>query len=142
VSVLPPIEEEFVSAGEVRVEVRLVAILGEESELAAQAAECANDQGRFWDFHDVLYANQEGENRGAFARENLKRFAGALALDAVAFDSCLDSGKYASLVTEDTDEALQQGVDKTPTILVNDKEVTSTLDDVRAAIQEELASGS
>ncbi len=130
------------SAGQVRVEVRLIAILGEESELAAQAAECANDQGRFWDYHDVLYANQEGKNRGAFARENLKRFAEALALDGTAFDSCLDTGKYASKVTDDTDEARQQGVNETPTILVNGKEVTSTLDDVRAAIQEELASGS
>jgi protein-disulfide isomerase len=142
VSVLPPIEEEFVSAGQVRVEMRPVAILGEESELAAQAAECANDQGRFWDFHDVLYVNQEGENRGAFARENLKRFAGALELDRAAFDSCLDSGEYASKVAEDTDAARQQGVNKTPTILVNGKEVTNSLDDVRAAIQEELASGS
>lgn len=121
---------------------RLIAILGEESELAAQAAECANDQGRFWDYHDVLFANQEGENRGAFLSENLKRFAEALALDGMAFDSCLDSGKYASKVTDDTDEARQQGVNATPTILVNGKEVTSTLDDVRAAIQEELASGS
>ncbi len=121
---------------------RLIAILGEESELAAQAAECANDQGRFWDYHDVLFANQEGENRGAFLSENLKRFAEALALDGTAFDSCLDSGKYASKVTDDTDEARQQGVNATPTILVNGKEVTSTLDDVRAAIQEELASGS
>ncbi len=130
------------SAGQVRVEMRLIAILGEESELAAQAAECANDQGRFWDYHDVLFANQEGENRGAFLSENLKRFAEALALDGTAFDSCLDSGKYASKVTDDTDEALQQGVNSTPTILVNGKDVTSTLDDVRAAIQEELASGS
>jgi protein-disulfide isomerase len=72
----------------------------------------------------------------------LKRFAEALALDRTAFDSCLDSGEYASKVTEDTDEARQQGVNKTPTILVNGKEVTSSLDDVRAAIQEELASGS
>lgn len=121
---------------------RLIAILGEESELAAQAAECANDQGRFWDYHDVLFANQEGKNRGAFLSENLKRFAEALALDGMAFDSCLDSGKYASKVTDDTDEARQQGVNATPTILVNGQEVTSTLDDVRAAIQEELASGS
>ncbi len=130
------------SAGQVRVEMRLIAILGEESELAAQAAECANDQGRFWDYHDVLFANQEGKNRGAFLSENLKRFAEALALDGMAFDSCLDSGKYASKVRDDTDEARQQGVNATPTILVNGKEVTSTLDDVRAAIQEELASGS
>lgn len=141
VSVLPTIEEEFVAAGQVNVEMRPVAILGEESELAAQAAECANDQGRFWDFHDALYANQRGENRGAFSRQNLKRIAEALALDRAAFDSCLDSGKYASKVTGDTDEARQQGVTKTPTMFVNGTEVESTLEAVRAAIEEELAAG-
>ena len=142
VSVLPPVEEEFVSAGQVKVEVRPIAILGEESEVAAQAAECANDQGRFWDYHDALYANQRGENKGAFSRENLKRFAEALALDTAAFDSCLDSGKYASMITGGTDEARQRGINKTPTIFVNGREVANNLDAVRAVIQEELATGS
>ena len=95
-SVLPSIEEEFVSTGQVKVQARPIAFLGEESDLAAQAAECANDQERFWEFHDTLYANQRGENKGAFSRENLKRFAEALELDTAAFGSCLDSGRHAS----------------------------------------------
>src|SRR3990170_1913848 len=99
VSVLPVIEEEFVSTGQAKVQMRPIAILGGESDLATQAAECANDQGRFWEYHDTLYANQEEEhNIGVFSSENLKRFAEALALDTAAFDSCLDSRKYAAKV--------------------------------------------
>ena len=142
-SVLPPIEEEFVSTGQVKVQARPIAIRGEESSLSAQAAECANDQGRFWDFHDTLYANQRGENKGAFSRENLKRFAEALELDTAAFDSCLDSGKYASKVGDDTERARQMGVTSVPTIFVNGRVVAGATDadKIRAAIQEELGTG-
>ncbi len=142
-SVLPLIEEEFVSTGQVKVQARPVAFLGEESGLAAQAAECANDQERFWDFHDTLYANHRGENKGAFSRENLKRFAEALELDTAAFDSCLDSGKYASKVRNDTEAARQMGITSTPTILVNGRVVAGATDadKIRTVIQEELGTG-
>jgi protein-disulfide isomerase len=141
VSVLPQIEEEFVSTGQVKVQARTFAFLGEESDLAAQAAECANDQERFWDFHDTLYANQGGENKGAFSRENLKRFAEALELETAAFDSCLDSGKYASKVREDTEAARQLGVNSVPTVFVNGQPVSWHLEDLQAAIREALGSG-
>jgi protein-disulfide isomerase len=140
-NVEPVIEDEFVSTGQVKVQARTVAILGEESNLAAQAAECANDQGRFWDFHDTLYANQKGENKGAFVPKNLKRFAEALGLDMAAFDSCLDSGKYASKVKDDTDAARQLGLSSTPTVFVNGQAVSWHLEDLRAAIQQALGSG-
>jgi protein-disulfide isomerase len=141
VSVLPSIEEEFVSTGQVKVQARPIAFLGEESGLAAQAAECANDQERFWEFHDTLYANHRGENKGAFSRENLKRFAEALELDTAAFDSCLDSGKYASKVGDDTEAAQQLGVNSVPTTFVNGQEVSWRLEDLQAAIQEALGTG-
>ncbi len=141
-SVLPPIEEEFVATGQVKVQVRPIAILGEESELATQAAECANDQGRFWEYHDTLYANQVSRhNVGVFSQDNLERFAEALALDTTAFDFCLDSGKYAARVTDDTNAALQMGVESTPTILVNGQKVASTVAELRFAIEEALGSG-
>jgi protein-disulfide isomerase len=143
VSVLSPIEEEFVISGQVKVQARSVAILGGESHLAAQAAECANDQGRFWEFHDTLFANQKrGENKGAFSRENLKRFAEALELDSTAFDSCLDTGQYASKVRDDTEAAVQMGVNSVPTMYVNDQRVSWQLEDVQAAVREALGSGS
>ncbi len=143
-SVLPIIEEEFVSTGQVKIQMRPVAILGEESGLAAQAAECANDQERFWDFHDTLYANHWGEhNSGAFSGENLKSFAEALELDTAAFDACLDSGKYASKVGDDTEAARQMGISTVPTIFVNGQVVSGATDadKIRAAIQEELGTG-
>lgn len=140
-SVLPSIEEEFVSTGQVMVQSRPIATQGEESVLAAQAAECANEQGQFWEFHDTLYANQRGGNKGAFSPENLKRFAEALGLDTAAFDSCLDSGRYASKVREDTEKARQMGVNAVPTIFVNGRAVAWYLETVRAAIEEELGSG-
>jgi protein-disulfide isomerase len=140
VSVLPSIEEEFISTGQAKFQARTIAILGDESSLAAQAAECANDQGRFWDYYDTLYANQRGENKGAFLQENLKRFAEALGLDTAAFDSCLDSGKYASKVKDDTDAARQTGINSTPSVFVNGKVVAQAtdLDGMRAAIQQAL----
>jgi protein-disulfide isomerase len=138
VSVLSPIEEKFVTTDQVKVQARPIAILGEESVLAAQAAECANDQGQFWQFHDTLFANQSGRNEGAFSQENLERFAEALNLDTAAFDSCLESGKYASKVSDDTDAARQQGITAVPTILVNGQAVSWQLEDVEAAIQEAL----
>jgi protein-disulfide isomerase len=141
VSVLGPIEEEFVSNGQVKVQAGPIAILGEETDLAAQAAECANDQGQFWEFHDVLFANQPHEQKGAFSPENLKRFAEALDLDTAAFDTCLDSGKHASKVVDDTDAARQQGVNAVPTILVDGQAVSWHLEDVRAAIREALDAG-
>lgn len=142
-SVLPPIEEEFISSGEVKLQARPIAVLGGESDLAAQAAECANDQGRFWEFHDTLYANQSGENEGAFSEENLKRFAEALELDTAAFDSCLDSGKHASRVRDDTEAARQMGISSVPQLFVNGENVAeaTNTDSVRAAIQEALGSG-
>lgn len=140
-SVLPSIEEEFVSTGQVKVQARTFAFMGEESVLASQAAECASDQGRLWDFHDTLFANQRGRDQGAFSSDNLKRFAEALELETAAFDSCLDSGKYASKVREDTEAGRELGVDSVPTILVNGRAVSWRLEDLRAAIQEELGTG-
>ena len=137
-SVLPTIEEEFLLTGKAKLELRPIAFLGELSGLAAQAAECANEQGRFWRFHDILYANQGGKGSDAFSREHLQRFAVALDLDTDAFASCLGSGRYASTIADYTNAAQQRGVNSTPTVFVNGKEVGASLQEMRAAIQEGL----
>lgn len=72
-----------------------------ESQNAAMAAYCAGDQGKFWEYHDILYANQDGENQGTFDRKYLLDFAGELGLDNETFRSCLDGRKYAELVKQD-----------------------------------------
>lgn len=72
-----------------------------ESQDAAAAAYCAGDQGKYWEYHDILFNNQNGENIGDFARRRLDAFASTLGLDAAAFKSCMDSGKYAEKVKQD-----------------------------------------
>jgi protein-disulfide isomerase len=100
-----------------------LAFLGQESIWAAEAADCADEQGRFWDYHDKLYAEQAGENRGAFSKDNLKRFAADLALDQSAFAACLESDRYAAQVKAETDAGRQQGVRSTPTLFVNGQQI-------------------
>ena len=75
--------------------------MGPESTWAAEASECAADQDAFWEYHDLLFDKQAGENRGAFDKENLKQWAADLDLDTEAFNECLDSGKYTELVATD-----------------------------------------
>ena len=71
----PKIQQDYVADGRVKLVFQPVALIGEESIWAAEAAECANEQGKFWDYHDKLFENQHGENQGAFSMDNLKRFA-------------------------------------------------------------------
>ncbi len=99
-----------------------------ESHWAAYAAECANDQGKFWEYHDKLYYEYRGPNSGAFTRDNLKKYAGELNLDLKAFNPCLDSDKYAKLVYDQLFEALQIKLPGTPYFLLNGRKLdTPTL---------------
>ena len=95
------------------------AFLGDESQWAAEAAECAGDQDAYWEYHDYLFSHQNGENQGAFSKDNLKKFAVELKLDTQAFNECMDSGKYTQLITDQTNFARQLGVQSTPSFLVN-----------------------
>jgi protein-disulfide isomerase len=99
------------------------AFLGDESFQAAEASECAADQDAFWEYHDLLFNNQNGENRGAFSAENLKAFAAELDLDTDEFNQCLDSGKYTEAVSSATGAAQSIGVRSTPAFIVNGQPV-------------------
>lgn len=99
------------------------AFLGDESFQAAEASECAADQDAFWEYHDLLFNNQNGENRGAFSTENLKAFAAELDLDTDEFNQCLDSGKYTEAVSSATGAAQSIGVRSTPAFIVNGQPV-------------------
>jgi protein-disulfide isomerase len=112
-----------VKSGEVRFAYIHFAFLGPESKSAAEASECAAEQDAFWEYHDNLYANQNGENRGAFNDGNLKRFASDLGLDTAQFNQCLDSGKYADIVQQEIQMAQQIGVSSTPTFVINGRPV-------------------
>lgn len=110
--------EKYIKTGKLRFEYRDLAFLGEESILAAEAARCANDQGKFWQYHNYLYEHQGGENQGAFSKANLKKFAQDLGLDTNQFNQCLDSEKYRNEVERSNQEAKNLGANSTPTILI------------------------
>lgn len=94
---------------------------GRESKAAAEAAYCAMDQNRYWDYHDILYANQTGENIGDFSDRRLTAFASALGLDMKAFSDCFDSGKYQQRVLDERDAAPGKGINSTPSFLIDGK---------------------
>ncbi|GAC1485703.1 MAG: hypothetical protein NVS1B1_00170 [Candidatus Limnocylindrales bacterium] len=109
----------YVDAGKVKVIWKNFAWIGNESRLAAQAAACAHEQGKFWEYHDQLYANQRGENTGYLSGATLKSFASAVSLDRTAFDRCLDSGRYKEAVDRDGSEVRSLGLTGTPTFVIN-----------------------
>jgi protein-disulfide isomerase len=119
----PQIQEQYVKTGKARFGFVNFAFLGPESTWAAEAAECAFDQNKYWEFHNKLYSSQSGENKGAFNKDNLKKFAEGLGLDTGTFNTCLDSGKYTSLIQADTDAASGFGIQSTPSFLVNGQPV-------------------
>lgn len=115
----PVLRDQYIKNGQAKMVWRDFAFLGPESFWAAEAARCANDQGKFWQYHDILFNRQNGENQGAFVKDNLKKFAGELGLDQGVFDDCLDSGKYTQAVKDDTDYGRSVGVNGTPATFIN-----------------------
>lgn len=90
------------------------AFIGPESKAAAEAAYCAGDQNQYWEYHDILFANQTGENVGAFTDRRLQAFAEALSLDMNAFNDCYTSGKYSDRVDQDGVDGKAAGITGTP----------------------------
>ena len=81
---------------------------------AGEAAHCAGDQGKYWEYHDRLFANQQ-----LLQVEDLKKHASELGLDAAAFSACLDTSKYGERVRNGVAEGTRLGVNSTPTIYIN-----------------------
>lgn len=127
-SIGPRLVSEYVEPGKATFEFRNFAFLGEESLRAAAAATCADQQGAFWPFHDTLYANQHGENQGAFSDERLRAAAEKLGLDMTAFNACLDDGATAEAVAASTAAGRDQGVNATPWLLINGTRVENWQD--------------
>jgi protein-disulfide isomerase len=94
-----------------------------ESDQAANAAMCANEQGKFWEMHSILYANWNGENQGAFSNRRLQAMAESLKLEMDAFNSCFTANAYEGELQADFDLGGQMGVSGTPTVFVNGQRV-------------------
>ena len=89
-----------------------------ESHQAANASMCAMEQGIFWEYHDILFANLTGENVGAYTNRRLQAFADALSLDMDAFNDCLSSNKFADRVQQDYIDGSAAGVTGTPAFVI------------------------
>lgn len=88
------------------------------SSMAAEAAYCAGDQDKYWEYHDELYVKWEGENTGWVTKDSLRQFADNVGLDQGAFSECLDSGKHSDLVRENYNLAVAIGLDATPSFII------------------------
>jgi protein-disulfide isomerase len=137
----PEIVQRYVEPGRVRIVWRDFAWIGEESRLAAQAARCAGQQSRFWDYHDLLFARQRGYNNGTFARPNLQGFAAELGLDTAAFNTCLERGEDLPQIQQELTAARQAGITATPTFVVGGRRLAGAqgLNQLAAALDAELA---
>ncbi len=138
---VPQIEEEYVAAGKVKLvwkQFPLPGLHGEACIVAAMASECAAEQDAFWEYHDMLFLNNDNVT---FSIENLKRFAQDLGLDAEKFNACLDEGKYIDKVAADYDEAERRGATGTPTFFVGQTMVVGAkpYEDFKTTIDDELA---
>jgi protein-disulfide isomerase len=107
--------QEYVEDGTLRIEWRDFPYLGQESLRAAAAARAAQEQGRFWEYHDLLYRNQPG----GFPDEKLVGLAREAGLDAQRFEADLASGEYEQIVSSDFREGQLRGISGTPTFVIN-----------------------
>lgn len=118
----------YIDTGKAKVVFKQFAFIGQESIDAAEASECANEQGQFWPYADYLLTHQAGENAGAFKVDNLKVFGTKIAgIDSAKFNSCVDSRKYKDAVQQETDEGRRRGVSATPTFFVNNQKIEGLL---------------
>lgn len=113
---LPRIEAEYIATGKVRFVYRHLVVLGAASSRAAQAAECAREQGKFWRYHDLLF--ELGPSAG-FTDATFTEFAEDLGLDTRAFGTCLASGRHADRVLAESAVARRLGASGTPSFLIN-----------------------
>lgn len=90
-----------------------------ESHWAAEAAECANQQGKFWEYHDKLLSVWVGERVGTYTKANLKQYAASVGLDTATFNPCLDNDQTASIVQTDANSAENLRLPGTPSFLIN-----------------------
>ena len=115
----PIVFQNYVDTGKVNFVFMDLAFLGRDSPKAAQASYCAEDQGKYWEYHNQLYTAQESQIDNGWANsERLKAFAFSLGLDMELFDSCLDSGKYTKRVQYNIAEAKKLGANGTPTFFI------------------------
>lgn len=117
--------EEYVNTGRINFVFRDFPLNGPDSVLAAQASYCADDQGKYWEYHDEIYKNWAGERTGWVTRQSLDQFANTVGLDLIQFSKCLDDKKYQQRVLENEKFGVKIGIKATPSFLIfNNEKIT------------------
>ena len=116
----------YVETGKVRMIFKDYTIIGPDSVNAAHGAHCANDQGMFWQYHDVLYNNWDGENNGWASSENLLGFAEDIGLDIETWNECMVAKNHQQVIVSSNNDARTLGLTGTPAFFVigTDNQVT------------------
>jgi protein-disulfide isomerase len=112
------IERDYIQSGKVNLVFKDFPLNGSDSLLAAEASYCAEDQGKYWQYHDELYKNWGGENTGWITRWSLNAFGTSVGLDLDKFNQCLDDHKYQEKVNLLYQYGKDLGIDATPSFLV------------------------
>lgn len=108
----------YVETGKVKVIFKDFTIIGADSVTAANAAHCASEQGKFWEYHDTLYSHWTGENNGWASIDNLHGFADDLSLNTEQFSQCVKGSKYSSVIEASNADAKALGLGGTPGFFV------------------------
>ena len=117
---MPQILANYVNTGKVKFAFRNYAFLGPGSIVAADATECANDQGKFWAFHDYLYKNQPSESdTSMYNADTLSKAAATLGMDATKFKNCVTAKTDDAKVQQDLADGQKAGVTGTPAFFIN-----------------------
>jgi len=115
---LNTIQKDFINTGKAKLVFKDFPLNGPDSLLAAEASYCAEDQEKYWQYHDELYKNWGGERTGWITRESLENFANTVNLDLSEFNKCLDNNKYQNKVKTIHEFGKEIGIDATPSFLV------------------------
>ena len=108
----------YIETGKIKVIFKDFTIIGADSITAANAAHCASDQGKFWEYHDTLYNHWTGENNGWASSDNLLQFAGDLGLEIDQFSKCITDSKYSQSIAKSNQDAKDLGLTGTPAFFI------------------------
>ncbi len=121
--VFPTIKSKYIDTGKVKFIYLDFAFLGQESLDTAEAAKCAQEQGKFWEYHDEIYKNQKGENQGAFNPVVLKKFATNIGLNITQFSECIADTRYDKAIAEEEALGKKYGINGTPGFLIGKQKI-------------------
>jgi protein-disulfide isomerase len=121
--IVGPYIEELIATKKAKVSYHTLSFLGGESQIAANAAACSADQGKFLEFHRTLYANQPAENTGAWTTQYFATLGIGLGISSSEYDKCVQGQDYMGWVKNVAEEGSTRNINSTPTVLINGKEI-------------------